>query len=124
MKVDPKYAGVPNICFSLTKPDDHREKEFSEQRMARGFDDSETWSLRDTIGNFIIPRLKRYEEIVKQSLNLENEEKDFGEAIPKMIKAFELVVRDEGIFMLTEDEQKEYDEGISLFSKFFLALWW
>jgi hypothetical protein len=124
MKFDPKYFGVPNICFSLVKPYDKREIEFSEQRIIRGFDDSETWSLRSTIGNFIIPRLKRYEEIVKETLNLENEEREFGEAIPKMIRAFELVVREEGAFILTEDEQKEYDDGIFLFSKFFLALWW
>lgn len=25
-KIDPKYIGVPNICFSLTKKDDKREK--------------------------------------------------------------------------------------------------
>ena len=61
--VDPKYIGVPNICFSLTEKEDSREENFSKQRMERGFDDSETWSLRDTIGNFILPRLRRFKEV-------------------------------------------------------------
>ena len=43
------------------------------QRLERGFDDSETWSLRDTIANFIIPRLERYEEIAKDFLKRESE---------------------------------------------------
>ena len=33
------------------------------QRWTRGFDDSETWSLYDTIARFILPRLKRFKEI-------------------------------------------------------------
>ena len=41
---DPKYLGVPNICFSLTSPTDDREAEYSIQRKERGFDSSETWS--------------------------------------------------------------------------------
>jgi len=66
--VDFKYMQIPNICFSLTDVDDKREMEFKKQRLERGFDDSETWSLRDTIANFIIPRLERYEEIAKDFL--------------------------------------------------------
>lgn len=58
MKKDPKYLGIPNIQFSLTDKDDKREKNFSKQRIERGFDDSETWSLDSTITSFILPRLK------------------------------------------------------------------
>ena len=64
-KADFKYMGIPNICFSLTNEDDKREVEFKGQRLKRGFDDSETWDLRCTIANFIIPRLEQYEEIAK-----------------------------------------------------------
>ena len=46
MTKDPKYLGIPNICFSLTEDTDRRESEYKEQRIQRGFDDSETWSLR------------------------------------------------------------------------------
>ena len=54
---DPKYLGIPNICFSLTDKDDKREEKFIKQRLQRGFDDTETWSLRDTIADFVVPRL-------------------------------------------------------------------
>ena len=65
-KKDIKYLGVPNVCFSLTSENDDREKLFSQQRIERGFDDSETWSLKDSIIKFIIPRLERYEEIAER----------------------------------------------------------
>lgn len=37
------------------------------QRWIRGFDDSETWSLDSTIVEFILPRLKRFKEVRKNS---------------------------------------------------------
>lgn len=52
---------IPNVCFSLIKQDDKRWDKYEQQRIERGFDDSETWSLRDTIAKFIIPRLERYQ---------------------------------------------------------------
>ena len=61
--VDVKYIGVPNVCFSQTEKDDKREIEFLKQRLERGFDDSETWSLSDTVGLFTLPRLKRFKEV-------------------------------------------------------------
>ena len=115
-KIDIKYMGVPNICFSLTAEDDKREEEFSKQRIENGFDDSETWSLRDTIANFIIPRLKRYKEVSAMDID--------EKRIDKMLRAFELVVRDDGQFILTDDEMKEYDKGIKIFKQDFLSLWW
>ena len=71
--IDIKYLGIPNICFSLTGKDDKREIDFIKQRLERGFDDSETWSLRDTIALFILPRLKRYQEIANDFLKRDDE---------------------------------------------------
>jgi len=59
-KIDVKYLNIPNICFSLTETDDERETKFKQQRIERGFVDSETWGLNHTIVSFIIPRLERY----------------------------------------------------------------
>jgi len=84
-KKDPKYLGIPNICFSLTDKNDVREKKFKKQRLKRGFDDSETWSLRDTIAKFIIPRLKRFKK--KYIENIEYD-KEFIKKIDKSIIAF------------------------------------
>ena len=132
-KIDPKYIGVPNIQFSLTDKNDDREKKFSKQRIKRGFDDSETWSLRDTIANFIVPRMIRYKEILIETgcrSGYDNEKDSNGDIIDeikmleKIIRAFELVLRDGGNFILTKEEEKEYNEGIDLFPEYFLSLWW
>jgi hypothetical protein len=118
---DPKYLGIPNIQFSLTDKEDEREDEFSKQRLERGFDDSETWSLRDTIARFIIPRLKRFREI-SIAYPAEMTYEEWNSILDKMIKAFELV--DDRYLTLTDEQQKEYEEGISLFKEHFMGLWW
>lgn len=120
-KVDIKYLGIPNICFSLTEKDDSRDEEFSKQRIERGFDDSETWSLRDTIGNFILPRLIRFKEIYIETTKDDN---DMYKKIDMSIRAFQLLVRDSGCFLLTEEEEKEYVDGMQAYSEIFLGLWW
>lgn len=119
--IDIKYLGVPNICFSLTAKSDKREKVLSKQRIKRGFDDSETWSLRDTIGNFILPRLKRYREIMLVTIK---DHDDFYKKVDQSIRAFELVVRDEGHFILSKKEEREYKKGMKAFHEIFLWLWW
>jgi len=118
--IDPKYLGIPNICFSLTEKEDKREKKYSKQRISRGFDDSETWSLEYTITKFILPRLKRYRVIIDGFIANEN---GFYEDIDKSIRAFELVIKDEKSFM-TEEEEVEYKEGIKCFGRIFRGLWW
>lgn len=118
---DIKYLGVPNVCFSLTSKNDKREKDFSIQRMERGFDDSETWSLRDTIGQFTLPRLKRFKEIYIEKIV---DQDDTYKKIDMSIRAFELLIRDRGTFTLTLEENKEYDDGMKAYHEIFLGLWW
>ena len=119
--VDIKYLGVPNVCFSLTDKEDKRDKGFAEQRIKRGFDDSETWSLRDTISNFIIPRLERYQEIAPEMIQREPELVD---NINKLLEAFKLISRDDGALILTKEEEKKMVDGLNQFSKVFMSLWW
>lgn len=119
--IDPKYINVPNICFSITDKNDNREPEFIKQRLERGFDDSETWSLRDTIANFIIPRLKRYQEIADNFLIRDDE---LIKDINLFINVMELTVRDEGACVFTEEEIKQLIEGLEKFPKIFMTLWW
>ena len=120
-KIDPKYIGVPNICFSLTDANDDREPEFSKQRIERGFDRSELWSLRDTIGNFILPRLKAFIPI-KEDIVLRD--KKYWRDLNRAVKAFELLVRDNGSFILTKKETRQYKRGMVAFHKLFLTLWY
>lgn len=118
---DPKYMGIPNIQFSLTKEDDKREVDYSKQRIERGFDDSETWSLRDTIANFIIPRLERYEEIAKDFLQREPELVD---DINLFLESMKLISRDNGSCFWTKEEQEIVERGLEAFPKIFMSLWW
>lgn len=120
-KIDIKYLGIPNICFSLTSKDDTREIEYKKQRIERGFDDSETWSLRDSIADFIIPRLERYEEIANDFLI--RDEKLVSE-ISSFLLALKLIQRDSGICIFTEEERKQVEEGLSYFQNIFMSLWW
>lgn len=119
--IDYKYLGIPNICFSLTDEYDKREEQFKQQRIERGFDDSETWSLRDTIANFIIPRLERYQEIANDFLIRDEE---LINDIDCFLKAMELVSRDNGTCIFTEEEEKQMKDGLDKFPKIFMTLWW
>lgn len=120
-QIDPKKINVPNICFSLTSVDDKREPKMKKQRLERGFDDSETWSLRDTIANFTLPRLKRYRLIIDGFIKNND---NLYEDVDMAIRAFELVARDEGMLILSEEEWKEYHAGMDAFNRVFLRLWW
>lgn len=88
--------------------------------MNRGFDDSETWSLRDTIANFIIPRLERYEEIAKEKLK---RDKELTDDIELFLQAMKLIARDEGAQIWTKKEEKIVSKGMKVFPKIFLTLW-
>lgn len=119
--IDPKYIGVPNICFSLTDPNDSREPEFSKQRIERGFDSSELWSLRDTIGNFILPRLKAF---IPKKEDVVLRDKKYYRDLNRAVKAFELLTRDGGTFLLTKQETRQYKRGMVAYHKLFLSLWY
>ena len=121
--MDPKYIDVPNICFSLTSIDDDREEVFIQQRSERGFDDSETWSLRDTIANFILPRIKRFDEI-KRGTPIGMTEEEWSVILNKMILSFELIARNNGAMILSDEEMEKMEEGLDLFKEHFLSLWW
>lgn len=119
---DPYSLDVPNICFSLLSEDDSRHDEgYRVDRISRGFDDSETWSLDCTVAHFIIPRLKRFIEI---NQCYTNRSLHFSECLNKILHAFELVVRHEGARNWSSKEEQEVKEGLKLFSKMFLDLWW
>jgi hypothetical protein len=119
--MDPKKIGVPNICFSLERADDDRAEEFARQRIERGFDDSETWSLCDTIANFSIPRLEVY---VQHHEHVIVDEHGHVEKVKKLIKAFKLITRDKGSRIWSSEEETTVEEGLKLFPEIFLALWW
>lgn len=117
---DVKYIGVPNVCFSLTSKDDARNSSFVQQRIKRGFDDSETWSLYQTIASFIIPRLQRYLELSRE--NIQDPYQGWQDDLRLVLDAL-TILKDDGHPMGPEN-QKVVDAGLKKFSEIFERLWW
>jgi len=114
--------GIPNVCFSLVDKDDTRWEEYEEQRLKRGFDDSETWNLDATISKFIYPRLLAFIEDVKR-LECHPGYIEFNEwldILKKMADGFELLSQDSE---RTGDEETIIETALDLFREHFHNLW-
>lgn len=119
--------------------DDKRIPIFMKQIKERGFDDTETWSLCDTILSFTLPRLKQFREShcnTVPNLELSDEEKksrdfndtflsfdEWNEKLDKMIEAIEIRLGDKS-YGPNDPEWKKTDEGFDLFFMYFFELWW
>lgn len=165
--------GIPNVNFSVfdmyptTDEGIKRLAEFKQQRISRGFDESECWNLESTIAQFILPRLKVFRDSTNGYPG--NDEiptfEKWLEVLDKMIFAFDHIVNEEkyddernekydidwskvnnytrmengSVMMEPKDEYKErleklhndkadeikkIDEGLALFGKYFMQLWW
>jgi len=100
-----------------------RQRKFFYQRIIRGWDDSETWSLDQPIAKFIAPRLRRFQEI-RCGHPTSMEEEEWAADLQKMVEAFEWYASDD---RWGPDEFKnieKHQEGIELFAKHFPGLWW
>ena len=122
----------PNNCFSYdneTYEQGLRDK-WKQQRLERGFDDTELWNLDVTIIKFVLPRLKAFAAEPTAGYScagypccLEQDYpdcKDYNKLwwyniIPEMIKGLEEYLDDSSL----DDEP----EGMKLFFKYFTALW-
>lgn len=122
---DIKYLGIPNVCFSLTEKNDKREKKYAKQRIERGFDDSETWSLDCTVARFVLPRLKRFREIApKTGIPGDMTLEQWESILDKMIAAFEIMASGDVPPYKNEKGGDIVDEGFKIFCDYFFALWW
>jgi len=118
--------GITNVNFSvpLSNPTEERLEEFRKQRLERGFDDTETWNLDNTIALFIVPRLKRFKEVTDCYPYGYESIENWKEAIQKMIDGFELWITHDKWDHRDVEKHKKVDEAIQLFAKEFKALWW
>lgn len=117
--IDPKYLNIPNISFSLLSKEND-SCIYEKQRKERGFDDSETWSLTDTIVAFILPRLKRYKELLDLNTDVDSES---SEKIYSIIKCFE-IIKEHSVWDFTKKEYDLIDIGLKNFNEMFFSLWW
>lgn len=118
-RIDIKELDVPNICFSLTKEDDTREELYKQQRIERGFDDSETWSLDGTFSKFMLPRLERYREITKDMFS---EQDDFNIKIEELIESLKIHICEDTIH--TNETREQIKKGLRHLPEIYLGLWW
>ena len=118
--IDP--YGIPNVNFTLIDETDDRWTTYQKQRLERGFDNSETWSLDSTISQFIEPRLKVFKELKyghPSDLTIDKWDK----ILDKMIQSFELINNDE-LKKDLKNREDIIDEGLDLFREYFFHLWW
>lgn len=81
------------------------------------FKKSDMWNLDITIARFVLPRLKEFKD------KYATDDKKWQKYLSKMIIAFELCSDESNITCFDETQQKQFDEGIKLFAKYFRGLW-
>jgi hypothetical protein len=108
--------------ISSIKPDDKRIPKWESQIAERGFDDTEWWSLYDTIARFTLPRLKVFRTST-MSFPLSITSDEWDGILDKMILAFEIIVDDDKWPASSNEDSEIVEEGIELFGKWFLHLW-
>ena len=116
-----------------------RKVRFFFQRLTRGWDDSELWSLNYTIAKFTLPRLQRFKNYHMSYPNNDDDYKsseDWQKILDKMIYglqacihiwyAEEKIVVDDVVYEKYEDIEWDWfrvSEGLELFGKYFRDLW-
>lgn len=131
MEIDGHYA-LFWFCDCQSQydiPDKKRNKKWKKEREEFGVDERETWSLNTRISEYILPRLKFYKKFSKgypDGVSVE----EWDIILDKMIQAFKIVALmyetdlDDEDNIHTEIGRKKYEEGMDLFRKYFLDLWW
>jgi hypothetical protein len=86
------------------------------------YEDSEIWSLDRTIAEFVYPRLLRLSQ--NKGIPGDMKEDEWDDIFNKMVAAFMLIVNEDNYpHGMNDIQQKQIDEGLSLFAKYFQCLW-
>lgn len=119
MKIKNTYA-YPSWyygCANELDDNDSRLPGMIKQFEEEGMDETEMWSLTDSIAKFLIPRLDWFSKTIPYT------DEPTKETVMKMKHAFELISRDSGSRIYTKTEEQELEEGLDLFRKHLLGLW-
>ncbi len=92
------------------------------QRLTRGWDDGETFSLDYSLGKLITPRLKRF-KVLNIGRPPEMTDAEWDAILDKMIDAFEFA-GSETRWDASFKEYEKHSEGIKLFAEHYWKLWW
>jgi hypothetical protein len=127
-----EWYNIKRFVIDLFYPKTYR---FLWQKITRGWDDSDTWSLDYTLAKWILPRLKRFKQL-SFGCPTNFTEKQWDEMIDEMIWAFDYIANDRENEIFTENgnfekEREEWkkaedrcDKGLELFGKYMRGLWW
>ena len=117
----------------LLKSDDKRYESYSKFKERHGFSPDECWNLDETIMEFALPRLRYFRNHTVGYPTSIKSFKKWKEILDKMIFSFESIPK-YGFYLSEENEKKlemdsdtyrkKANEGIRLFGKYFLGLWW
>ena len=94
------------------------------QRLFRGFDDSETWSLDITISKFVLPRLKRFRNKTIGFPGGLDSITQWYKILDDMIYAFEYDINQFEIEDETKVDYKRVNRGFKYFARYYSFLWW
>lgn len=93
------------------------------QRRTRGWDDSALWSLDSHLAQVILPRLRAFREqtcAYPDGMTFEEWQGKLG----NMIRAFEFLASEDRWDARPDDPRfAQAQEGLDLFAKWFMALW-
>lgn len=109
---------LSKINFRLMK----RSIRFFFQRLIRGWDDSETWSLDHSLAVVILPRLKRFRKLTVGTPG-DLTQKEWYAILDQMIETFEFIASEK----YWEANYKDYErlsKGLDLFREYYFTLWW
>ncbi len=99
-----------------------REIKFLYQKLTRGFSDRELWCLANTTAEFLIPRLKVFNK-GKCGFPAGIKYNTWTKKLNCMIRAFELIARDDATWNFSSKEEQEVKQGLDLFRRYFFDLW-
>lgn len=115
--MDIKDLNHKEVCFSLDDGQMKKSDLFKKQRLERGWDDTETYALDVTFGQFMLPRMKRLYELKKEVVLMSEGQK---EAFEDMISALEIIASDE----ITIQNSPQVQRALFLFGAYFYKLGW
>lgn len=125
------------------KNDPARVERFLKQFDEQGWCDEETWSLDASIARLILPRLKRFQELVVDRgfpshylpddfVTLEDDERRAAEEeaktqymkdLDELIWVFGFIGSDR-YYMSSREDNDRIEKGLQLFVKLYGSLWW
>ena len=135
----PDIKDIPNCYFGVLDIASEKDRaEFKNQRLERGFDETELWNFDTTLASYIKPRLEVFKEL-SLGLPATLESNEWSDILDKMILAFDYIANeDERVsekMSEVENAESQYEnirrdmdektqEGLKLFAEYFTQLWW